>query len=75
MKTIEGKLIGKGMKFGAHFVALRQEERGIVGYNTYRTSEGPDFYGESLDVFLKQRKYFGAVLIGIRDKRKVAEPA
>lgn len=56
-------------KLGAHFVALHHTEKGFVGYNTYRTSSGPDFYGSSLDGFLKQRKYFGTVLFGIQDKR------
>ena len=41
----------------------------FIGYNTYTTSEGPDAYGESLDGFLRQKKYFAPVLIGIRDKR------
>ena len=54
---------------GAHFVALHHTERGFVGYNTYRNSKGEDFYGESLDAFLKRKKYFAAVLIGVRDKR------
>ena len=55
-------------RLGAHFVALHHTDRGFVGYNTYRNSEGPDFYGESLDAFLTRRKYFGAILFGIRDK-------
>lgn len=59
----------KGLRFGAHFVALRYTPEGFVGYNTYRNSNGPDYYGESLSGFLKQRSYFGAVLIGIRDKK------
>ena len=56
-------------KFGAHFVALHYTEAGFVGYNTYSNSKGPDLYGESLDDFLRKRKYFGAVLIGIRKKQ------
>ena len=56
----------KGIKVGAHFVALHKTERGIVGYNTYKNSTGPDLYGESLEGFLKKRGYFGAVLIGVR---------
>jgi len=59
----------EGMKMGAHFVAVQRTEDGFIGYNTYRTSQGPDRYGESLESFLKKRKYFGMVLIGIRDKR------
>ena len=62
----------KNYKLGAHFVALHRKEKGIVGYNTYRNSQGADAYGESLEKFLKEKKYFGAVLIGIRDKEKVA---
>jgi hypothetical protein len=57
-------------KFGAHFVALHHTEKGFVGYNTYSNSTGPDHYGESLDGFLKQRKYFGCVLITIQNKKK-----
>ena len=59
----------KTYKLGAHFVALHKTGNGITGYNTYRTSEGPDAYGESLRAFLDKRKYFGAVLIGIKNKR------
>ena len=55
-------------RLGAHFVALHHTDRGFVGYNTYRDSTGPDLYGESLDEFLKRRKYFGCVLITIRKK-------
>ena len=56
-------------KFGAHFVTIERKENGFIGYNTYRTSKGPDKYGQSLDGFLKQKKYFGAVLIGIKNKK------
>lgn len=59
----------KDWKLGAHFVTLHKTDRGIIGYNTYNDSTGPDLYGESLDGFLKKRGYFGAVLVGIRDKR------
>ena len=55
-------------KFGAHFVALHHTENGFVGYNTYRNSKGADFYGESLEEFLKQRKYFATVLFGIKKR-------
>ena len=57
------------LKLGAHFVAVEYKENRFAGYNTYRNSAGPDAYGESLEDFLKKKKYFGAVLIGIRDKR------
>ena len=59
----------KTYKIGAHFVALHHTDRGFVGYNTYRNSVGPDLYGESLEKFLKEKKYFGTVLIAIRSKR------
>ena len=55
----------KKAAFGAHFVALHHTSEGFVGYNTYRNSTGPDFYGESLDAFVKNRGYFGCVLICI----------
>lgn len=60
----------KGFKIGAHFVALQYTPRGFVGYNTYRNSKGPDFYGGSIDGFIKNKGYFGAVLTGIRDKKE-----
>lgn len=53
-------------KFGAHFTALHHTDSGFVGYNTYRNSKGADKYGESLEKYLKEKKHFGAVLIGIR---------
>ena len=59
----------KKFKIGAHFVTVQYQDGKFTGYNTYRNSEGPDAYGASLDEFLKKRKYFGAVLIGIKDKR------
>ncbi len=59
----------KGWKLGAHFVALRHTDRGFVGYNTYRNSTGPDHYGPSLQEFLKQKGYFGPVLLGIHRKK------
>ena len=55
-------------KFGAHFVALHHTEDGFIGYNTYKNSTGPDAYGRSLADFLRKKKYFGAVLIGIGNK-------
>ena len=58
----------RGVKLGAHFVALHQTDRGIVGYNTYKNSTGPDLYGPSLAEFLKRQGYFGAVLMGISEK-------
>ena len=55
-------------KLGAHFVALHHTETGFVGYNTYKNSTGPDHYGESLDRFLREKHYFGCVLLTIRKK-------
>ena len=57
------------VKFGAHFVTVRKTDTGFRGYNTFKNSEGPDDWGDSIDGFLKKQKYYGAVLIGIRDKR------
>lgn len=58
----------KGLRLGAHFVALHHTSDGFVGYNTYSNSTGPDNYGNSLEAFLKKRRYFGEVLIAIRKK-------
>ncbi|MBQ9148023.1 MAG: hypothetical protein IJX69_00455 [Oscillospiraceae bacterium] len=60
----------KNLKLGAHFVALRHTETGFIGYNTFKNSTGPDPYGPSLEEFLKQRKYFGAILICVKDLRR-----
>ena len=57
-----------GYQLGAHFVALHKTGEGFTGYNTYRNSTGPDPYGPSLEAFLREKKYFGAILIGIRKK-------
>ncbi len=59
----------KKWKLGAHFVTVRHTDSGFVGYNTYRNSKGPDNWTHSIDGFLKSRKYFGPVLICIKDKR------
>lgn len=56
----------KGWRIGAHLVALQSTDAGFVGYNTYRNSNGADVYGESLNAFLKQRHYFGCVLISVK---------
>ncbi len=60
----------RGWKFGAHFVTVRWDGSRFVGYNTFRSSEGPDDYGESVAAFLKKQRYFTPVLLGIRDKRQ-----
>ena len=59
----------KKFKIGAHFVTVQYQDGKFIGYNTYRTSEGPDDYGTSLQEFLKKRKYFAPFLIAIKDKR------
>ena len=56
-------------KFGAHFAALQYRDGQFTGYNTYKNSTGPDRYGESIEEFISRKKYFGTVLIGIRDRR------
>ena len=60
----------KKWKLGAHFVTVHHKDGRFVGYNTYSNSCGPDDWTESISGFLKKRKYFGTVLICIRDKRK-----
>ena len=61
----------KKFKIGAHFVTVQYQDGKFTGYNTFRTSEGPDDYGTSLEGFLKQRKFFAPFLIAIKDKRSV----
>ena len=56
-------------KFGAHFAALQYRDGQFTGYNTYKNSTGPDGYGKSIEEFISRKKYFGTVLIGIRDRR------
>ena len=59
----------KKWKLGAHFVTVKYSDGRFTGYNTYNNSKGPDDWTESIDGFLKKRKYFGTVLICIKDKR------
>lgn len=61
----------KKLKFGAHFVTVQYKDGKFTGYNTYRNSEGPDPYGESLEGYIKQRKFYLPFLIAIKDKRSV----
>ena len=58
----------KGCKLGAHFIALQHTEDGIISYNTFRNSTGPDNLGHSLKTAIATKGWFGAVLIGIRQK-------
>ena len=59
----------KNWKIGAHFVAVQYRDGRFYGCNTYKNSTGPDDYGPSLASFLDRRRWFGPVLLGIRDKR------
>lgn len=60
----------KGPRIGAHFVALHCQKGVFTGYNTYTNSTGPDVYGPSLEAFLKEKGYFGAVLTTVGPRRK-----
>ena len=55
----------KPRKMGAHFVALHRTGDTFTGYNTFRSSTGPDDYGPSLETFIREKKWFGTVLMGI----------
>ena len=57
-----------GMKLGAHFAACRYNGRQFIGFNTFRHSAGPDPLGDSLQMFLKRNRYFGAMLLVIQEK-------
>lgn len=58
----------KKWKLGAHFVALHHTEEGFIGYNTYTNSNGPDRYGDSLEGFLKRKRYYATFLVAVRRK-------
>ena len=51
--------------FGAHYVALDYDEGKFTAYNSYVNSTGPENYGSSLERFIRKRKYFFPILIGI----------
>ena len=55
----------KKLKFGAHFATVQYKDGKFTGYNTYKNSEGPDPYGESLEGYIKQRKFHLPFLIAI----------
>ena len=61
----------KKFKIGAHFVTVQYQDGKFTGYNTYRTSEGSDDYGASLEQYLKKCRFFASFLIAIKDKRSV----
>lgn len=58
-----------GLKVGAHFIAIQYTPKGFMGYNTYKNSKKADNLGKSLEEFIKRRKYFGTVLIGINNRK------
>ena len=58
----------QGWRIGAHFVAVHFRDGAFIGYNTTRSSTGPDHYGSSLKDYIRRRKLFGTVLIGIQNK-------
>ena len=70
--NVDGEILrsknGKPYVKNGPLFSVSHTEKGFVGYNTFRSSNGPDYYGESLDGFLKEKGYFGAVLIGIKKK-------
>ena len=49
-------------------VSMTESSLGFTGYNTYRNSKGPDRYGPSLSAFLRKKKYFGCLLLCIKNK-------
>lgn len=57
-----------GVKIGSHFVAVQYRNGSFYGYNTYANSTGPDFYGPSLQAYLKKQGFFATVLTCIRNK-------
>ena len=59
----------KKLRIGAHFVAVKYDGNGFTGYNIYRNSTGPDSLGPSLEEFIRQKQYFGCILITIRKKQ------
>ena len=59
------------LKFGAHFVTVRYSDGKFIGYNTFRSSYGPDDYGESLESYLKEHHFILPFLTVIKDKRSI----
>ncbi len=58
----------KKCKLGAHFVTVQYKEGKFTGYNTFRTSDGPDDYGASLEAFIKKHGFFMPFLITVKKK-------
>ncbi|MBR4291881.1 MAG: hypothetical protein IKT52_14785 [Oscillospiraceae bacterium] len=61
----------KKFRIGAHFVTVQHKDGRFTGYNTFRTSDGPDDYGTSLKQYLKKQGFFMPFLIAVKDKRSV----
>ena len=60
----------RGYRLGAHFAAFHHTEKGFVGYNTFKNSNGPDDWGSCIPAFLRRHRYFCPVLICIQDKKR-----
>ena len=60
----------KKFKLGAHFVTVQYRDGRFTGYNTFRTSTGPDDYGDSLEKFIRRHGFFMPFLITVKDKRR-----
>ena len=58
-------------KMGAHFIALHYTVGGFISYNTYRNSKGPNMIGESVEEFVRKKKFFGVFLIGLWDRKNI----
>lgn len=58
----------KGWRIGSHFIAVRYRDGKFYSYNTYSNSKGPDYCGDSLESFIRRKKFFGCVFFGIKDK-------
>lgn len=59
----------KGVKLGAHFVAVQYSDGQFTGYNTYANSTGPDSYGASLETHMKRMGWFGGILTVIKSPK------
>lgn len=57
------------LKVGSHYAAVQYQDGKVVGYNTFRDSEGPEDYGDSLERFVKKQRFIVPVLIGICDRK------
>lgn len=55
----------KGLKVGSHFIAVHNSPQGVIGYNVYSNSAGPDRLGPSLTQWVRTNRHFGCVLICI----------